>query len=323
MTRAVFACVLAAVAASAETVVFAGRSFGAEPIPIVDKGQLIFLSSPNHIEVYDRNGLLRFHAPVADEADRPVAGLNSAAVDAEGNVAITAVLTTGRGSAGGIVILDPAGNRKRVLTTDRFRPTYVCFAPQGDLWVFGWQKDADDPSREDRKDYAQVWRFSRDGREAGKYLPRSEFPGWAAPFGPGRGFWRVQALQDRIGAFIYPNHSGLEPQWIEMGVDGKLIGRWAIGEMPNGGFAYTSDARLFSKAWRENGQVPMLRTFDRSTGAWVPIRHPENPEFARGLLLGSDGEDLVFASPWGNQLLRIPHSILDSPLELSAASGKP
>lgn len=322
MMRGVFACALAAIAASGETVVFSGRSFGVEPVPIVDKGQLIYLSSSNNIEVYDRNGLLRFHAFVVDAAGHAVAGLNSAALDTEGNVAVTAAFTTDRGSVGGIVILDPNGNPKRVLTTGRFGPTFVCFAPQGDLWAFGWQKDADDPSREDRKDYAQVWRFSRDGREAGKYLPRSEFPGWAPPFGPGRGFWRVQALQDRIGAFIYPHHSDLEPQWIEMGVDGKLIGRWATGEMPNGGFAYTSDARLFSKEWRENGKVPVLKTFDRSTGTWVPIHHPENSEFTHGLLLGSDGEELVFANRYGNQLLRIPHSTLDTSFQLSAGSRR-
>ncbi len=160
---------------------------------------------------------------------------------------------------------------------------------------------------EDREDYFQVRKFSKEGKQAGAYLPRSLFPGGLAPFSGCRGLWLVRAVADRIGALAYRSDAGHQPEWVELNLDGKLIGRWKLGRDADGGLAYTSDARLFARSWDRKSGKPLLSRLDKDSSAWIAVENPmPGDEFRAGLLLGADENDLVFAEPGGLRLRWTP-----------------
>jgi hypothetical protein len=304
MRRILLVLLVVALPGLAEKVVYSGR-WGGDTVPILDKGHVIYLTRPNHVEVFDRDGLRLFQAVVLNSDGSSVGGILSAAVDSDETVAVTASVVLPQGGYGGVIVwFDRSGKQVRITDTGRFVPAHVCFDQNHFLWVFGWQRDEADWGME-AKQYSPVRKFSRNGTEEGRYLLRSTFPGWAAPFETSMGFWRVQAARDRIGALLYPGDAGLEPQWIEIDLDGKLIGRWVVGQR-NGGMAYTEDGRLYKKNWYPKTDAPQLEVLERSSGKWGSVEYPvEAPgqTFHMGLLLGSDGNQLVFSNHGGGQLL--------------------
>lgn len=178
-------------------VVHFGGTFAAhEPLPILDKGYLLYLNRPGSLTAYAPDGRRLFNTVVTDPQGG-VMSIMSAAVDTDGTFAVTASLGSGQGYAGGIVFLDSAGRQMRFAETGRYMPAHVCFDRNHFLWTFGWQRGELD--REDKQDYLQVRKFSKDAKEVGGHLPRSWFPGGLSPFKSSLGLWRVRAAKDRIG----------------------------------------------------------------------------------------------------------------------------
>jgi hypothetical protein len=202
--------------------------------------------------------------------------------------------------------MDTSGKQSRFVPTGRYMPAHLTFDQNHFLWAFGWQRDAEDNGREDRRDYNLVRRFTKDGKENGVFLPLSSFRGRLNPFRAGRGLWRVRAAQGRIGAYADPAHVGSEPEWLELDLEGNVIGRLKIGKWPNGGLAYTLDGRLFARFWEHDSKTPRLTEFDRNTGKWVPAEDMSaraGRDFQMGLLMGADGNDLVFSDGGGHRLM--------------------
>jgi hypothetical protein len=194
-----------------------------------------------------------------------------------------------QGRSGGIVYFDQSGKQTRFIDTGKYMPAHICFDGNQWLWTFGWQRDSENDDNEERRDYMIFRKYSPEGKEMGRYMSRTLFPS-GPPGTAAMGAWKLRAANDRIGALGY---SGDHPEvWIELGLDGSLIGKWPLGRYWNGGTAYTSDGRLYRQVFGAN---PKLECYDRASSAWKDAGKPPVP----GLLLGAENEELVFSQNQG------------------------
>lgn len=285
---------------TAEKVIFSPYPCGFPCQIGFDNGHLIYLTEPNHIEVFDRDGLSLFQALVLDPSGRSAGSVSSAAINVDDTVAVTAAWPLAQSYGGGIILFDRSGKQTRIIETGRFMPLRDCFDQNGYIWVFGWQRDADDPAVADKNDYAIARKYSIDGKEEGRYLMRKTFPAWSD------GIVQVHAANGRIGLLVDPPHAGEDAQWIEIDLKGKLLGRWHLGTVA-GGVAYTDDGQLFSMIRDAETAQYSLAVFDRDSADWVPVEYSletADHTLRYGTLLGSDGEALVFFSQDGFKLIR-------------------
>ena len=305
MLRILDLLLVAASSVLAQRVAPVGWPFQAQAIPTLDKGHLIYVTHATYVEVYDREGVRMLQADLRNAAGVPVARVLSAAIDNDERVVATVMVMLPQGGRGGVIVwFDRSGKQAYTTQTGSFIPVQVCFDQNNEVWVFGSQRDESDWATE-AKEYSPIRKYSRSGKEEGRFLLRSTFPGWAPPFEIVNGFLRVQAARGRIGALLYPFHAGLQPQWIEIDLQGRLLGRWAVGKH-DGGLAYTEQGRLFKKTWASKPHAPQLAELERSSGKWLSVEYPaEIPgqNFRGGLLLGADGNQLVFSDNVAGQLL--------------------
>src|SRR6202042_2791386 len=102
----------------------------------------------------------------------------------------------------------------------------------------------------------------------------------------------ITVIGDRIGLLAYAGKVGSQQQWVELSLDGSLIGRWDVDGAGGANVALTSDGH----AYLQKGMGPktiQLFTLDRVNSKWDPVTTP-----MIGSLAGADGNNLVFY-PWG------------------------
>ena len=282
-----------------------GRDYGSRALPAFDKGYLLFTNEPGGIEVWGPDGRLVFQKILTNP---PSAHVVSLAVDSDGTVAVGVSYAGAlQGYEGGIAILDRSGKELRFVETDRYLPSHVCFDAKHALWTFGWQRDMG-IGAEDSRDYFLFRKYSVDGKQLGAYALRSLFPrpGLEPGYSSG-GLWRLRISDDRIGAIAYSGRTSEIPEWIEVGLDGSLIGHWKLGPYQSGGMAFTSRNGLCTHV---GGRIDC---FDRAAQAWKTLGSASaNDENGRplGILLGADGEYLVFGKEYGGLCLSWVHAPL-------------
>ncbi len=270
-----------------------GRTFGTDPLPAFDKGYLLYLKRPADLSVHAPNGVRLFDTTVRDPHGREV-HVQSAAIDTDGTIAVASAFSGNQSDwidTGGIAFLDLSGKQTRFVPTGGYMPAGLGFDQEHFLWVVG-QGDKDD---------LLVRKVSKDGKEVGAYLAQSLFGGLG--FSAGLGLWRVRAANDRVGLLAYAG-TDHELEWVELNLEGKLLGRWTLGARKDGGYAYTADGRLYGKSWDEKGK-PRLTVFDRAKRSWIPVQDRSGgagQDLSMHLLLGADQNDLVFTRD-GAQLI--------------------
>jgi hypothetical protein len=267
-------------------------------VPSLYQAFLIYDDGPNRLTVYNTHtGELVYTASVKNPPISGNARLTSIALTREGTAAVgIANLPGDDGYTGGVAFLDRSGVQIRFSSTGHFLPCHLTYDAKGSLWAFGVDVASDS------QDYALVRRFDEKGNQTGAFLMRSSFP--SAPFHCNRGLWTARASKDRVGAMAQfwnmaePRESrGTLQQWVELDLDGKEIGRWTLGaerEGPAGGMAFTDDSGLFVE-WRGE-----MRQLNRNDGVWRPARVQR-----RGLLLGAEGNQLVYAEGNGSRFVWI------------------
>jgi hypothetical protein len=223
----------------------------------------------------------------------------SVAIDSDGTSAH--VYWAAHATRSGIAILDTAGHQVRVIETEPYKPSQVCFAPDHSLWMFGDQWRSNDLPV---PDFTTFRHYSRDGKLLGSFVPRSALPEWqgegldqvVAPF---VGHWHLRAAKNRIGAAL--SVGPFKQAWVELNLDGQLIGQWTYTQtrheamMPS---AFDSNGILYG-ARRIDGKLAGISVFDKSSDSWKPVSSLPN-----GHLLGADGVRLVYQT--GDQLRWIP-----------------
>ncbi|MGH9632552.1 MAG: hypothetical protein ACRD7E_29960, partial [Bryobacteraceae bacterium] len=185
--------------------------FPDEIVPSYDKGYLLYPHRPQRLEV-----LLPGGQPAA-MMEIPCPGTSSCsigvfAVDSAGNIAATIGYSTAAGLTAGIGLLDKSGRQIRFIETVEYVPRGMCFDAGDNLWILGWERDP--VTRDEKKDYMLVRKFSREGKEIGRYLPRSLWPRKSRPAGLGGGYWYMRAASDRIGVIIHTSHADNPHEWV-------------------------------------------------------------------------------------------------------------
>ena len=267
-------------------------------MPSFDRGYFFQLdlsgnNPPNGITVFDPKGGLAYHINVTAPDGSPGDLAATAAADTDGTVLLP-ISYSGIGHfKGGIVELNQYGKQVRFIDTGRFLPEAACFAPDHSIWVMG-----------KRGDGKLVQKYSSDGKLIGSFLPRSLFPPGLPPAGTGIGW--IRASRDRIGMMVYPGQVSNNPEWIELDLEGNLMGQWKLGPrftadpvthnmtFSLGSFAFTSDGRLFAQAttcpalYHCSSQLVLL---DRDSSTWKAAGN--NPIDSHHQLLAADRNDLV------------------------------
>jgi sugar lactone lactonase YvrE len=280
---------------------YQGRTYGGDSVPRLDRDLLFYNSGGHTLTAWSLDGPRVFEAAVSDPDGRP-ASIASMAMDSGGTIAVAISYQSASGVAGGIAYLDRTGKQTGVFSTGRYKPTHLCFDEKGRLWAFGWQRDAENNVMSDDEPYMLVRRYTADRKEDGRFLPRQLFAGKLNPFSFQGGYWRVQAAKDRIGGLAHPSAYQHQREWVELDLEGNLIGRWPMPAKPNGGYALTRDGRFFVRDSTTN----RLFRLDRERGEWIAIEDPpRDSDLWRSGLMGAVGNQLVFAADSGARLLHV------------------
>lgn len=302
------ASLLPAEAPVVETIYGSAVSIGGQVVPRYDKGYLLYLHLGDRLEAHKPDGTLYYNV----QLPCPGTGTCSAsgvAADSRGTVAVSFGYWNKDRRAGGIRWLNAQGGEARFLETGLYVPTSLCFDEKDNLWSIGWLRAAQNPDMSEDGDHPIVRKFGPDGKELGRFIPRSLWPGKkSAPGTTGRGYWYMTAASDRIGAIIHPNFQGRTAEWIEWDLDGNLLRRTPVGDKFNHGRAYTSDGKLYTRVLVDGGTKLELRVLDQAAGQWLPVAS-NLPDYAAeqgATLLGAHGNDLIYRLAGGNvRLLRV------------------
>ena len=190
------------------------------------------------------------------------------------------------GFLSGILLLDRTGRETGLIDTGRYTPAHIAIAPDHSIWTLGWQQDADKPPLPDRQDYGIVRHFSADGKQVRAYLPRSSFPAGLEPGIPGPGV-HIEVTQDRVGILAYSGKTGANAEWVELDLNGNLLGRYRTDDVLHRVTfaAFTADDHVYL-AGPKLGEV---YTLDHASHTWKLI-----PQQVAGMLMGADGNSLVY-----------------------------
>jgi YD repeat-containing protein len=200
-------------------------------------------------------------------------------------------------------VIDTSGRELHFIGTSDYLPATVCFDADDNLWSVGREAE---PTGFERADYLLVRKFSRGGKELGRYLPKSLWPAKKAqPSRIGGGYWHLRAASDRIGIAIHENHADNPAEWMEWDLAGNLLTRTLI-KMDKAGRAFTSSGRLYARFRVPGAKRLELRVLDKKTGTWTAVADnlPDTPEFERAFLLGAEGDDLVYSLDFRLVLVR-------------------
>jgi hypothetical protein len=124
-----------------------------------------------------------------------------------------------------------------------------------------------------------VRKYSMDGKEIGAYLPPSLFP--SAGLQPGAEISqerRITISSDRVGIEATSGDSGNQREWIELGLNGELLGRWRLDPSDRfPGVAFTSDNQIY--VHRFDGDPKSWRVFrlNREKSTWDAVSAPNLP----------------------------------------------
>lgn len=213
--------------------------------------------------------------------------MKNIAVDTDGTVAASWDYGAGSAVRAGIDLLE-TGHLAGSIDTGAYIPAHIAYGEDHNLWTFGWQARLGNGSSTDQQDYMTIRRFSRDGKQTGAWLPRSSFPKGLDPAGGSWQVTRITVVKDRIGVLATSGGAGSQQEWIELDLQGNLLGRWRLDDSNFARVALTTDGRVYA----QQGNGPSNARFfalNRSALAWRPVTPPTSDWF-----YGADGDKLVF-----------------------------
>ena len=215
-----------------------------------------------YLAVYDLDGAALVYAPDGSLAFRfspPHKGASvvNVAVDVDG---VSAFAVEGPRGRGAISIVDPKGVQFRWIDTDDYVPSGLSFAPDHSLWTTGSKPEV--LSAGELPEYEILRHCSQDGRELGRYLPRSsfaeEFPAGSgiSPSHVIVGLWESRVAGGRVGVGLAGRDGHL---WVETDMSGREAGRWRLEGHPS---AITADGTVYAATGKG------ILALDRGSGQW-------------------------------------------------------
>jgi len=188
----------------------------------------------------------------------------------------------------GVVNFDSNGIQTGVIDTKNFSPNHVAIAEDHSIWVLGSQFSG---RGEPREDYMILRKYTRDGKLAGSYLPRSTFPAGLEPGGPGVPA-TLMAAGNRIAVVAFSGDRGNLLELIQLDTDGNVLGRMRSDDQNGMNFAFTTDGHLYGRSNAKAARSTLF-LFDVAAGTLTSRDAPQSA----GWLMGADGENLVYRIP--------------------------
>jgi hypothetical protein len=192
---------------------------------------------------------------------------------------------------GRIDLRDRVGNLIGSIDTGSYIPQQVAFAPDHTIWAVCYLA-----GQGGTQDFKVLHHYARSGEELGQALSWSELGGdLKHPVIENiRGSQLLYVSNDRIGwnAALHPGSR----TWIEVSFSGDLLGKYdvrtadGLAVWPS---AMTASGNVYARISRPRRS--RFAVLDRSKGVWQEVAG--NPG---GLLLGSEGDNLVFAQIQGS-----------------------
>jgi len=253
----------------------------------------LFSTEPRHVlTLFAPDGHELFSLPFEGHGNGNV-GIESVAID--GNRTLAVGWDDPPNS--GIDICDLSGTRVRSIDTGWYVPAHLAFGGDHSLWALGWQRDATRPDRHDDHDYPIIRKYSIDGKEIGAYLPKSTFAPGLQPGMTYHNAHRITVTADRVGVEAYSGNVGNQTEWVELDLNGKLIGKWRLDTRHHfPGVAFTGDDQAYVQYYNRELKSTQVFRLNRATSTWDLVNSPSLA------LYGADGDKLVFAQ-WSNAVM--------------------
>jgi hypothetical protein len=297
---------LALIAATAtgqgRRVSYIGADFGDyKPIPKFDKGYLIYANRFCDLTVFAPTGAKQFSRKLEAPGGLPCAP-NDVAIDTDGSAAVAVSFEGSLGFTGAILFLDATGKQTSAIETGRYEPAHIGLDRNRAIWTIGSKRDEVNGSMLEKGEYFLVRKFSRDGKQLGEFIPRSLWGPRGDPGDAPRGYWHLAVARDRVAAIIHESFSGQTPELLEWDLDGKVISQAPIPGGSMCGRAYTHSGKLYAKFLDTDSKTFGLYVLDTATRQWTPTGQ-RTYVGEQGILLGADGDDLVYSAPSGMDLI--------------------
>jgi hypothetical protein len=252
-------------------------------LPVYDNGYLIVTYSPRDsaLTVYGPDGARVFDTLVKlPHGESP--NLGNSAADTDGTIAVTVTYTSSQTYSGAIVLFNRIGHQTNVIDTGAYLPSALAFDADHNLWAAGWQRDS--------QDYFIFRKFSHTGADAGSFVRRSAFPAGLDPGHVPLGEKGVHVASGRVAALLASGNSGDLHEWVELDLNGKLLGRWRMDHLFGVNLAFTSDGNIYGNTPLEKEKAVHLTVFDRSTASWKTIPDDIHVDW---LMMGAAGDEIV------------------------------
>jgi hypothetical protein len=253
----------------------------------------LYACVPDHIvTLFAPDGHEVLTLPIQGRGNGKVS-VESVAIDSDGTLAVA----WADSPSAGIDIRDSLGNLVRSIDTGKYLPMHLSFGDHS-LWAFGFQLDADRAWGVPAKDYQTVRKYSTDGKQIGAYLPRSLFPPGLQPAEERWQERRITVTNDRVGVVADSGNVGTQREWVELGLNGDLLGRWKLDPSTSGGVAFTSDNHVYVHRFDRAAKSWRVFRLNREKSTWEAVSAPNLD------LYGADGDKLVFAE-WPNGVMHL------------------
>jgi hypothetical protein len=263
------------------------------------KGHLIsfgFGEMKDPVVLFDKTGKSLFETFPTFENARKTYG-HDAAATRSGTAVFAGSATTADGASADFIAEIGNEGIRHVIRTSPFYPLKVCVTDQGTVWAYGEELTAD-RAAEPRAHYPMLREYSFDKGELRTALDRATVrPPSGVPIG---GAHHDAFLQ--CGAKSVVLVSGPTNELMEYELSTSHLTRTPIAPLPDGfyltGIALTDSAELYASTLKPGAgaQTGMLRLQRDASGAqWKTLTmvSPHGGNFF--LLMGSDGEDLVYS----------------------------
>jgi len=260
-----------------------------------ERGYLLGYDLDNSIAMaVDRSGALVLQAKIAPrEASHVLMYDVSASPSGTFAVALSGIGPNG-GPSGFIALLDHAGRTAQLIQISSGVPYLICFADDGSLWAAVRTFDGEVSGAS----YEILRRYDGSGRLIGSAVPRNLF---AAGLFPGE-LGTLSASHDKIGLF-----SSRSRTWVEINSDGKGLRKRVLpgpnSDVASAFLSSNGDVLIRQQEWAAKKGVMKLYQLERSSNTLIEIDQTAI-EPGGSMLLGTDGDDLVFLASFSSNLLK-------------------
>jgi len=265
-----------------------------------DKGRLVSFSVgevSEPIAFYDRHGQWLFEDRLAlEHAEKTY--VQDASATSSATAVVAASVVNSDGAVADLIAEVGRDGIRHVLRTSSFYPLKVCATDEGTIWAYG-KELTEDRKAEPRARYPMLREFSFEKGGLRSELDRITFrPAKAVPLEGARG-----EVQMRCGAGKVVVVSGVTNELLEYDLSRSKLSRWPTVPLPDGfyvnGAALTGSGDVYISAFRpgQNAQTGIFRFQVNSSGKaeWAPLTITPVVGGKFFILLGSDGEDLVYS----------------------------